>query len=258
MGEMLLKGLLSSGFTRPQNLHVTCRRPERLDALSAAYGVTASSSNSSAVRGAAIVVVSVKPDDVGGLIGDIAQDFGDEGMVISVAAGVTTGFIEKRLAGPAAVVRAMPNLAAEVRESVTAISPGAMAGAQVMKAAQIFFSSVGAVVQVEEGLMNAVTAVSGSGPAYFAYLCEALISAGEDLGLPPDVAKRLVSQTMLGTAVMLTQGRDPVDLRRAVTSPGGTTAAAFAVIDQAHVKQVFVKAVEQAAERSGVLSKGRD
>jgi len=199
---------------------------------------------------------------VAGVLEEVAAEIGEQHLVVSVAAGITTGFIGDRLLAevaaqsPPVVVRAMPNLAAQAGKSMTAICGGSRAGSEHLAAAQRLFSSVGAVIEVEEEQMDAVTAVSGSGPAYFAYVCEAMTKAGEKLGLSAATSRELVVQTLFGTAAMLReQGLDAAELRASVTSPGGTTAAAIGQLDEAGVAEAFIQAIQAAADRAGAISK---
>jgi pyrroline-5-carboxylate reductase len=257
IGEALLSGLLSSRWREPAEVVVTGRRPERLTELEDRYGVRSTLSNQEAVAGARLVVVAVKPQDIEPLLGEIGP-FLDEGQtVLSVAAAIPTAAVEAHLPGGVAVVRAMPNAPALVHEGIAGVCAGAHAGDEHLALAEDVLSHLGTVVRVPERYMDAVTAVSGSGPAYFALLAEAMIEAGILLGLGREVSTQLVVQTMLGTARLLRDEKiHPVELREAVTSPGGTTIRAIQELERAGVRAAFLNAIEAAMERSRELAAG--
>lgn len=256
IGESLLAGLLSSGST---DIVVTARRAERAAELHERHGVEALLSNADAVAGAAVVVLAVKPQDFEELLGGVREAVTKEQTVLSVAAAIPTAFIERRLGPEVPVVRAMPNAPATVHEGITGLCAGAHAAEENVAAAQDVLAHLGPVVRVPEAYMDAVTAVSGSGPAYFALLAEAMIEAGILLGLSREVSTRLVVQTMLGTAVLLRdEEMHPVELREAVTSPGGTTIRAIRELEQAGVRAAFLNAIQAAMERSRELASGHD
>ena len=252
LGEALLAGLVSSGWS---DIVVTGRRQERLDELKERYGVDGTLSNSDAVRDAKVVVLAAKPQDLEALLEEVAQDISPEQTVLSVAAAIPTAAIERHLAAGVPVVRAMPNAPATVHEGMAGIAPGANAGAEHLATAEDVLAHVGRVVRVREEHLDAVTAVSGSGPAYFALLAEAMIEAGLLLGLSREVSTQLVVQTMLGTAKLLRDEKmHPVELREAVTSPGGTTIAAIHELESAGVRAAFLNAIQAAMERSRELA----
>jgi pyrroline-5-carboxylate reductase len=255
IGESLLSGLLSSGWRTPADVVVTGRREERLAELRERYGVTATLSNTEAIEGASLVVVAVKPQDIEGLLAEIGGALTPEQTVISVLAAIPTATIERHLAAAVPVVRAMPNAPATVHEGIAGICAGAHAGDEHLQLAEDALKHLGGVVQVAERYMDAVTAVSGSGPAYFALLAEAMIEAGILLGLGRDTSTQLVVQTMLGTAKLLRDEKmHPVELREAVTSPGGTTIAAIRELEQAGVRAAFLNAIQAAMDRSRELA----
>jgi pyrroline-5-carboxylate reductase len=255
IGESLLSGLLSSGWS---DVVVTGRRQERVDDLHERYGVDATLSNAEAIAGARIVVIAVKPQDIEALLGEIAPVLSPEQTVLSVAAAIPTLAIEAHLADAVPVVRAMPNAPSTVHEGIAGICAGAHARDEHLALADDVLSHLGAVVRLPEYAMDAVTAVSGSGPAYFALLAEAMIEAGILLGLSREVTTQLVVQTMLGTAKLLRdEAMHPVELREAVTSPGGTTIRAIRELEQAGVRAAFLNAIQAAMERSQELAAGR-
>ncbi len=259
IGEILISGLLASGWRRPEEIIASARREERVAELAARHGLRATRSNPEAAADARILVISVKPQDMEALLGEIAAQVTTDHLVISIAAAIPTRFLEKRLAPGVPVVRAMPNAPAQVREAITGICPGSHAIDEHLKIAEEVLSHVGKVVRISELYMDAVTAVSGSGPAYFALLAEAMIDAGIMLGLSRGVSTELVVQTMLGTAKLLQDARmHPVELREAVTSPGGTTIMAIRQLEQAGVRAALLNAIQAAMERAQQLAAGHE
>jgi len=257
IGESLLSGLLSSGWRTPDQVVVTGRRDERVTDLAERFGVRTTLSNAEAVQGAELVVIAVKPQDLDALLGEIGGIVDEAQTVLSVAAAIPTAAIERRLAAPVPVVRAMPNAPSIVHEGIAGICAGTHAADAHLALAEDALSHLGAVVRVPERYMDAVTAVSGSGPAYFALLAEAMIEAGILLGLGREDSTQLVVQTMLGTAKLLRdEHMHPVELREAVTSPGGTTIQAIRELEQAGVRAAFLNAIQAAMNRSRELARG--
>ncbi|HEX4526328.1 MAG TPA: pyrroline-5-carboxylate reductase [Gaiellaceae bacterium] len=254
LGESLVRGFLSSGWRQPDEVAVTVRHEERVPALRERYAISAGTSNVDAVQGAALIVVAVKPQDMSEVLAEIAGSVSSEQVILSVAAGVTTAFIESHLSAEARVVRAMPNAPALVHEGIAGIAAGRSAGDADLALAEEALGHLGAVVRVSEFDLDAVTALSGSGPAYFALLAEAMIEAGLLLGLSRDVSTKLVVQTMFGSALLLRdEGMHPVELREAVTSPGGTTTRAIRELERSGVRAAFLNAISAATERSREL-----
>ena len=257
IGESLLSGLLSSGWRKPEEIVVTGRRQERIDELAKRYGVEATLSNAEAVSGAAFIVIAVKPQDFEVLLGEVGGLVSSDQTVLSVAAAMPTAKIEQHLSDGVPVLRAMPNTPATVHEGVAGLCAGAHANADHLAMAEEVLTHVGRVVRVPEPYMDAVTAVSGSGPAYFALLAEAMIEAGILLGLSREVSTELVVQTMFGTAKLLRdEHMHPVELREMVTSPGGTTIRAIRELERAGVRAAFLNAIQAAMERSQELAEG--
>ena len=256
-GEVLLSGLLSSGWRTAAELSASTRRQERADELSERHGIAVTLSNAEAAAGAALVVVAVKPQDIETLLGEIGPLIQPEQTVLSIAAAIPTTAIERHFASGVPVVRAMPNLPSIVNEGMAGVCAGAHADEEHLTLAEEALRHLGAVVRVPEPYMDAVTAVSGSGPAYFALLAEAMIEAGILLGLSREVSTQLVVQTMLGTAKLLRDLKmHPVELREMVTSPGGTTIAAIRELEQAGVRAAFLNAIQAAMDRSRELARG--
>ena len=253
MGEALLSGLLRAGRPAREVAAVT-RRPERGTELAARYGVPVISSEEAA-KNADTLVVAVKPQDMAPALGEIAGLVGSSQLVISVAAGITTAFIERSLgSAQVPVVRAMPNTPALVDEAMSVISPGAFAADEHLAHAEELLSPVGKVLRLPETQQDAATALSGSGPAYVYYLVEAMVDAGILLGMPRSAALDLVIQAVYGAATMLRDsGEHPVILREAVTSPGGTTIAAIRELEKHGVRAAFLAAIEAARDRGREL-----
>jgi len=254
IGESLIAGLVSSGWT---DIVATARSAERLAEIAERYGVDTTVSNADAVRGASVVVIAVKPQDIEALLAEIAGAVQASHTVISIAAAIPTGLIERHLGDGIPVVRAMPNTPATVHEGMAGIAAGSHAREEHLAVAEDVLAHVGRSVRVPESQMDAVTAVSGSGPAYFALLAESMIEAGILLGLSREISTDLVVQTMLGTAKLLRDEKmHPVELRETVTSPGGTTIAAIRELEQAGVRAAFLNAIQAAMVRSKELAEG--
>jgi pyrroline-5-carboxylate reductase len=254
IGEALLSGLLSASWS---DIVVTARSEGRVADLRERHGVEATTSNRNAVAGAALVVVAVKPQDIDALLEDIGASLSPEQTVLSVAAAIPTAYIEARIADGVPVVRAMPNAPSVVHEGMAGIAAGSHAGDEQLALAENVLSHLGRVVRVNESAMDAITALSGSGPAYFALLAEAMIEAGILLGVSREISTTLVVQTMFGTAKQLRdQGMHPVELRESVTSPGGTTIAAIRELEQAGVRAAFLNAIQAAMTRARELAEG--
>jgi pyrroline-5-carboxylate reductase len=254
IGESLLAGLRSSDWA---DIVASARRQERVDELRERHGVEATTSNADAIRGADVVVLAVKPQDIEALLGEVGHLLTAKQTVLSIAAAITTAKIERHVAEDVPVVRAMPNAPATVHEGIAGMCAGRHAGDEHLERAGTVLRAVGDVVVVPEEHMDAITAVSGSGPAYYALLAEAMIEAGILLGLSREISTKLVVQTMLGTAKLLRDEHvHPVELREAVTSPGGTTIRAIRELEQAGVRAAFLNAINAAMERSKELARG--
>jgi pyrroline-5-carboxylate reductase len=255
IGEALLSGLLR-GERTAEDIVVCEKHPDRAAYLSATYGVKALDV-ADAVSAAHTLVLAVKPQDIDALLAELHPVVGPRHVVVSVAAGVTTAHIERHLADGVPVVRCMPNTPALVDQAMTAVSAGAHATEEHLATAESLLAAVGRVVRVPESQLDAVTALSGSGPAYFFFLVEAMIDAGILLGLPRALAAELIVQTAIGSAIMLRDsGEHPVQLREAVTSPGGTTIAAIRELEVHGVRAALLAAIEAACIRSREIGKG--
>jgi pyrroline-5-carboxylate reductase len=257
IGEALLSGLLRAGV-RPGDVLVTVRRAERGRLLEERYGVRAVST-AEAAGTAGVLLITVKPQDIDALVDDLTPHVTADTLVVSLAAGIPTTYYEKRLAPAVPVVRVMTNTPVLVDEAMSAISAGAHAEERHLARTEELLSAVGKVVRVPESQQDAVTALSGSGPAYFFFLVEAMIDAGILLGLPRAVAADLMVQTALGAAVMLRDtGEHPVQLREAVTSPAGTTINAIRELENHAVRAAFLAAIEAARDRSRELGRAHE
>lgn len=251
MGEALLRGLLAAGWETSQ-LAVAVRRPERAEALSST-GCLVTTDPVEAVANRRVVVVATKPRDVGALLKAVGEVIGRDQVVVSIAAGVPLRVYSEAIGG-VATVRAMPNTPALVREGVTGIAAGPDVDDEAVAAATAVLTAVGEVRRMDESLMDAVTAVSGTGPAYVFLLAEALTEAAVREGIPHDIAETLVHHTVRGAGHLLTDtGRSPAELRGQVTSPGGTTAAAVHILEDRGFRALVEDAVRAAAERSRQL-----
>ncbi|WP_083950226.1 pyrroline-5-carboxylate reductase [Herbidospora yilanensis] len=252
MGEALLSGLVRAGRAADQ-IMVTTRRPDRAKQLAETYGVKVVT-NLEAAEQADALILAVKPQDMGTLLREIAPVVPSDRLVISVAAGITTDFVQARLGGPIPVVRVMSNTPVLVDEAMSVISAGAHAKEEHLKLTEDLLRPVGKVLRIPESQQDGATALSGSGPAYFFYLVEAMVDAGILLGMPRAAALDMVKQSIVGAAIMLRDsGEHPVILREAVTSPGGTTIAAIAELERHRVRAAFLDAIEAARDRSREL-----
>ncbi|SHE49391.1 pyrroline-5-carboxylate reductase [Streptoalloteichus hindustanus] len=254
IGEALLSGLLQAGRA-PDRLLFTERHPERSAELSRRYGIRGTDVATAAAE-ADVLVVAVKPQDIEPLLTELAPAVGPGTLVVSLCAGLPTALFERRLPEGVPVVRVMPNTPMVVGEAMSAISGGRHAGPEHLTLVAELLGSVGKVVRVPESQQDAVTALSGSGPAYFFYLVEAMIDAGILLGIPRAVATDLIIQSAVGAATMLRDsGEHPVTLREAVTSPAGTTIMAVRELERHGVRAALLAAIEAARDRSEELGR---
>ncbi|WP_034267321.1 pyrroline-5-carboxylate reductase [Actinospica robiniae] len=256
MGEALLSGMLRAGKPAHEVL-VTTRRAERAEELAARYGVAAVS-NREAAEQADTLILTAKPQDMGALLAELAGYVPADRLVVSGAAGITTAFVAQRLGAEGLpVVRVMTNTPVLVDEAMSAISAGPHATEEHLRRTEEIFRPVGKTIRVPESQQDAVTALSGSGPAYFYFLVEAMIDAGILLGLPRATAHELIVQSAVGAGVMLRDsGEHPVKLREAVTSPAGTTIAAIRELERHGVRAALLEALEAARDRSKQLAAG--
>ncbi len=256
IGEALLRGLLQAGTIGPEQVICTARREERCVELERAHAVKATTDNRAAIEAADVVFLALKPQVLLEVIAPLAGAFRPDQTVISVAAGTTTAAIQDAIPGEVPVVRVMTNTPVQVDEAMSVVCAGTHAAESDLALAEDMMAHVGQVIRLPETHLDAVTALSGSGPAYFFLLAEAMIDAGILLGLPREVSSQLIVQTMVGSAKMLRDtGSHPVELREMVTSPGGTTISAIRELERAKVRAAFLDAIEAAKHRGEELAR---
>ena len=255
MAEAIVSGMVAADFCAPEKIVLTDIRPERLADLEADHGVSTSTDNS-VVKNAEIVVLAVKPQVMNEVLKGIAPVLRKETLVISIAAGISAAKIEAALGEGTRVVRVMPNTPALIGQGASALAAGTLADEADMEVAEAILNCVGLTVRVEERQIDAVTALSGSGPAYVFYLLEGMLAAADEMGLEKETARALALQTVEGAArLMKDSGEKAADLRAKVTSKGGTTEAAIRSLDAAGVKESIVNALKAAEARSKELSR---
>ncbi|HSE60012.1 MAG TPA: pyrroline-5-carboxylate reductase [Nitrospiraceae bacterium] len=254
MTEALVSGLLKTGQVAPAQIIATDIRPERLEYLARSFSIRVSSDNARAVTGAHVIVLSVEPQILDEVLRGLTPSLDPEALIVSVAAGYPLSRLNRVLARTVRSVRAMPNTPSIVGRGATALALSADLSPQDIARATALFESVGSVTVVEERLMDAVTGLSGSGPAYVFLIIEALADGGVKAGLPRSVAAILAAQTVLGAATMVLEtGLHPAELKDRVASPGGTTIAGLHALEQGGLRAALMSAVEAAAMRSTEL-----
>ena len=261
LGGILLRAYLKQGLFAPNRVIATVKHAERAAALAKELGIAVTTDNREAVKGADIILLTVKPQTVAEVLQEIATEIGPQTLLVSVAASVPTGFVEQQLAAAtsgkhdkAAVVRAMPNTPAAVGCGMTAICGGTHAGADHLEIARSMFDAVGRTIVLDEKHMDAVTGLSASGPAFAYIILESLAEAGVKVGLPRDVATLLAAQTMKGSAsVVLETGDHPALLKDAVTTPAGCTIDGILELEEGKLRVTLIKAVVKATSRAGEL-----
>lgn len=257
MAEALLTGVIKNRLIPADKLYVSDVQPERLAHLRDKLGINTVTDNIELVQRADIVILAVKPFILPEVLREVGKEIRSEQLVISIAAGITTQFIEGFLADNVPVVRVMPNTPCLLGEGAIAVAGGKNASPGHVKKVEEICASVGLVVSVAEHLMDVVTGLSGSGPAYMYLIAEALADAGVRMGLPRDIALKLSAKTMLGAARMILEtGKHPAQLKDMVTTPGGTTAEGLFALEDAGIRAAFMEAVEAACLRSKELSGG--
>lgn len=256
MAEAILRGLLEAGVCSPERIHVSEPLADRRSELGAEYGVAVSDDNEAAVRQADIVILAVKPQVFDSVLPEIARALTSDSLVVSIAAGVPLAALERALPNGQRIVRTMPNTPALVHAGATGIAAGRHATKEDLDRVEELFSSVGTTVRVEEKHLDAVTGLSGSGPAYAFLMIEALADGGVRAGLPRAAALTLAAQTLLGAAkLVLESGEHPGVLKDRVASPGGTTIAGLQVLEKRALRGALIGAVEAATHRSEELGR---
>jgi pyrroline-5-carboxylate reductase len=254
MGEAIIKGLLQAGLVPASSIAATDARPDRLEQMTKQYGIRAAASNTTLVAEADLVILAVKPQIMGAVLKEIAGVVDRSKLLISVAAGVPVASLRDGLGRPARLIRVMPNTPALVLEGATAIARADGLEAGDLETAQELFGAVGRVVVLDEDALDAVTGLSGSGPAYVAIVIESLADGGVKMGLDRATAMILAAQTVLGSAKLIIEtGTHPGQLKDMVSSPGGTTIAGIAALEEGGVRRTFISAVERATQRSREL-----
>jgi pyrroline-5-carboxylate reductase len=256
MAEALIRGLVRGGHVAAPRVLASAPRRDRLDELARAYGIAVTTSNPELARSVDVLVLSVKPQILPKVVREIADDVRRDALIVSVAAGVDTATIEGLLPPGMRVVRSMPNTPALVGAGATAISAGREATDDDMALARFVFDAVGMTVVLDEGQLDAVTGLSGSGPAYIFLILEALADAGVKVGLSRRNAQRLAAQTVMGSAKLLLETDEhPGKLKDMVTSPGGTAIAGLHTLEQGGLRTTLINAVETATHRARELGK---
>jgi pyrroline-5-carboxylate reductase len=254
MGEAILRGLHHKGMTK--NIVVSEARPERRGFIKKTYGVEVEQDTKKLASEVQVIILAVKPQELRGVLQEIAPALDSSTLIISIAAGASLGTIASILDKGARLVRAMPNIAALALESATALAKGGEATEDDLEVAQEIFDALGRTVVIPEALMDAVTGMSGSGPAYVCLFIEALADGGVRMGLPRKAALEMAIQTVLGTARLLSeQGEHPANLKDRVSSPGGTTIAGIASLEAKGFRGAVIEAVASATQRSKELAK---
>jgi pyrroline-5-carboxylate reductase len=254
LGEGLLSGLLQSGFIAPGHVEATVAHQPRADALAKKHGVKVHTDNRRAVRGADLVIVALKPQQVKGFLRETRKSLSRSALIISAAASVTTSLIERELGHRARVVRAMPNTPCLIRHGMTAIARSQHATDADLAIAQKIFASMGRVVVADEKHMDAITGLSASGPAYVYMIIESLAEGGVKMGLPRELSTELSAQTLLGaSAMVLETGEHPAKLKDVVTTPAGCTIDGLLELEEGGLRVTLIKAVVRAAHRAKQL-----
>lgn len=259
MAEALIGGVLEKGLARPEDVVIADIRPERVTELAGRFGISPAASNVDLIQRCRTVVFAVKPQNVRDVCGEIGPGADANQLFISICAGVATRVFESLLTGAkgrARVIRVMPNTPALIGCGASGLAPGANASGEDLAAARSIFEAVGVAIEVAEDQLDAVTGLTGSGPAYVFHLIEALIEAGIERGLSPADTERMVKQMVLGSARLAMESpKTPAELRKAVTSPGGTTAAGLAVLAEGDFAGLVRRCVARATERSKELGR---
>jgi pyrroline-5-carboxylate reductase len=254
LGEALLTGILGSQLIPASRVEATVAHQPRADSLAEKYGIRAHTENARAVKGADLILVALKPQQVRGFLREVKRHLRKDAVIISAAASVTTALIERELGRAARVVRAMPNTPCLIRQGMTALAAGRHATAEDVRVAQRIFDSMGRSVVVDEKHMDAITGLSGSGPAYVYLIIESLAEGGVKLGLPRELSTQLSAQTLLGaSALVLHTGEHPAKLKDVVTTPAGCTIDGLLELEEGGLRVTLIKAVVRAAGRAKQL-----
>ena len=256
MGQALISGLLTASLVQPKDVIAADLDEDRLGQLSSEHGIETTRDNASAVSNSDVVVLAVKPQVMAPVLKDISPVADGSKLILSIAAGITINFMRSHLQNGSRIIRIMPNTPALIGEGAAALAPGDGTTEEDVKLAEEIFSSVGRALVVEEKMMDAITGLSGSGPAYAFIFIEALADGGVKMGLPRDVSLELSAQTVLGAARMVLElGKNPAELKDMVTSPAGTTIEGVQALESGAFRGTVMRAVEAATRRSQELGK---
>jgi pyrroline-5-carboxylate reductase len=254
LGETLIKGLLEAGVIDVSKVKITAGHQQRLDTMRDRFGIEGTLSNKAAAATADVIILAVKPQTIPIVIAEIGDSIRPNQLVISVAASVSTAFIEKHLAAPVPVIRAMPNTPCLLNKGMTGIAPGTNASAEHLTLAKFIFDSVGRSVVVDEKHMDAITGLSASGPAFIYIVIESLAEAGVKVGLPRDIATELAAQTVVGAGSMVLEtGEHPAKLKDTVTTPAGCTIDGILELEEGGLRVTLIKSVVKATQRAKEL-----
>jgi pyrroline-5-carboxylate reductase len=254
LGETLIKGLLEAGVINIDNVTITAGHQQRLDQMRARFNVSGTLSNRAAAEAVDIVIVAVKPQTVPVVLNEIGDLLRPAQLLISVAASVSTAFIEKHIAAPVPVIRAMPNTPCLLNKGMTGIAPGKNATPEHVALAKFIFDAVGRTVVADEKHMDAITGLSASGPAFIYIIIESLAEAGVKVGLPRDVATELAAQTVVGAGSMVLETAEhPAKLKDSVTTPAGCTIDGILELEEGGLRVTLIKAVVKATQRAKEL-----
>lgn len=255
MGRALALGLKQADLIPSQNIMLFDINENRLDAVAKEIGASRVVNNQELVTKSQGIILAIKPQDVAKVLEETNDSWTTDKFIISIAAGITTSYLEAGIKEKLSVIRAMPNIPGQIGAGITAISSGCFTNSQHMEIARTVFRIFGEVIEVKEEELDLVTALSGSGPAYFFLVMEVLIEAGRDLGLEKPAAEKLVKETALGAAKLAKiSSRSLAQLREEVTSPGGTTEAALKVFEKVNIRKIIFQAVEAAKQKSALLN----
>jgi pyrroline-5-carboxylate reductase len=257
LGEALIAGMIDAGIVKKDQFTATAAHKERLNQIKRKLGIRTTLSNGEAVRGSRIVLLCVKPQVVEEVLRQVADDLTPGHLLISVAASVSTGFMESILAKPVPVIRAMPNTPCLIKQGMTAVSPGKHATAHHVQQARKIFDAIGRSLILDEKHMDAVTGLSASGPAFVYIIIESFIEGGVKVGLPRDVATLLAAQMVHGAASMVLEtGEHPAKLKDIVTTPAGCTVDGLLELEDGRLRVTLIKAVDRATRRARELVNG--
>lgn len=254
IGSILLQAMLREGLLSPKRVRATVSHADKAEKLAQEFGIAVGTDNAAAVRGADIVLIALKPQQIGTVLTSLRDVIQPNQLLISVAASVPTAYMEERLSANVPILRAMPNTPSMLGAGMTGICKGAYATAEQLELAKAMFETVGRTAIVEEKHMDAVTGLSASGPAFIYIIVESLAEAGVKVGLPRDLATLLAAQTTMGAAkVILETGQHPAQLKDAVTTPAGCTIDGILELEEGKLRVTLIKAVVKAAQRAKEL-----